>query len=113
MVLWRLGRIDEARRELSALVGERAEFGLQASLVLGALEEQAGGPMPGRLEKVLEHYRRAWQLDPGNEVAVLSLAMALARRVRAEDLVESRLLIEDYLRVQPASIPALMLRYSF
>ncbi|HOX08238.1 MAG TPA: hypothetical protein PK280_17725 [Planctomycetota bacterium] len=113
MILWRLGRLEESRRELSALTNGPVEFALQAALVLAAVEEQAGGPQPGRQEKVLEFQRRAWRLDPGNETATLSLAMSLARRAGAEDLAEARELLDDLLRIRPTSIPALLLRYSF
>jgi tetratricopeptide (TPR) repeat protein len=113
MVLWRLGKLEEARKELAPLAEGPAELAVQANLALGAMEEQAAGPLPGRLEAALARYRQAWALDPGGEPATLSLAFALVKRSRPEDLAEAREILEDYLRIQPGCLPALMLRYSF
>jgi tetratricopeptide (TPR) repeat protein len=74
-VLGKMGRLDEAKAELEALVERDREFG-EAILSLGFQLEQAG-----EIEAALERYRAAAGL--GDQPQVQGIAM-----VRARDLVE-------------------------
>jgi tetratricopeptide (TPR) repeat protein len=110
MMLWRLGRREEARGELSGLREAPVEVSVQAELTLGAIEEQSAPPGE-KSAKALEHYRRAWSSDPANETATLAFAAALAGRGTEAEAAEARQMLENYVRIDPLSLPALMLLY--
>jgi hypothetical protein len=103
---------QEARRHLAPLAAGDGELAGQAALHLGLIEDAAPGTPAERAERSLPHYRRAWQADPGSELATVMLGAALLGRGGPGEAREARELLEDFLRLRPASVMALRLRYA-
>jgi hypothetical protein len=102
----------EARQYLAAVVSAGGELAPQAEQFLGMMETIGPGTLPERAGRALPHHRRAWQADPGSENSTLLLGAALLTRGAPGDAAEARTLIEDFLRLRPASVPLLRLRYA-
>jgi tetratricopeptide (TPR) repeat protein len=92
-VLWRLGRMDEARSALELVTARRhdseARVSYLAHLFLGQVEEDEG-----RLREAVDHYRKALDADPAAHTAGVALSHALlllGDRVGARDTLERAL----------------------
>jgi len=79
LALLRLGRRQEARREVDEVLERTPEFAPTHVLLAGLLREE------GQLEAAERHLRRAVELDPGAAKAHLALAGLLAALGRGQE----------------------------
>ena len=104
LYLVRLTRFAEARDPLErAITIEPAEPHYYWALGDSYLLES---PKPANFNRALQLYRQAINLDPLNDKALYSFAMALTRRGKPEDLAEAINLLNTLVRIRPVDVNA-------